>query len=276
MNSLFAQLSNWKTRLSHWLKHLAVGWVLKVMGKEEGVEKLVTGRFRLFFTPIVADVLLAEFDDVAPEPEIIASYKMFAPKWNFMKAAQFLVKCKPEAAALILNRWNQDPKFKDHAFKAQAITGVWLTAPPFVPELDKKIIPIIDLIVISNRPMIENMLKGLPFDAVMAYLGRTKFPMLNAVLGALPMEASVPLFYALKVNFPDMFNARIGKLPPATSGQIRAKIREIDEHTMKIQEYGIRIQECGVKIKNFEKADILLEKLIPPADQLPSSGGEKK
>ncbi|GEM_PF-2620425 len=267
MNSLFAQISNWKTRLSHWFKHKLVGWLLMVMGKEEGIERLLTGRSRLFFTPIIAEVLLTEFDDIAPEPEIIASNKMFAQKWNFFKAAQSLIKYKPEAAALILNQWNQNPKFKNHAFKAQAITGVWLMAPPFVPELDKKVIPIIDLIALSNKPMIENMLKTLTFDAVIAYLGRTKLPPLNPTLGALPMETLVPIFYALKTNFPQAFNDRIGKLPPATSGQVRAKMREIEEHQM-------RIQEHGMKIKNFEKTDVLLERLIPPPpDQLPSPEG---
>jgi hypothetical protein len=269
MNSLSAQWSNWMTRLSHWFKHLIVGWLLKLMGKEEGINKLVTGRFRLFCTPIIADILLTEFDDIAPEPEIIASYKMFALKWNFFRAAQSLIKCKPEAVALILNQWHQNPKFKNHAFKAQVIPQVMLIAPPFAPEIDK-VVSIVDLIAMSNKPLIENMLKTMFFDSVIAYVGRTKLPPLNATLAALPMETLVPIFYGLKANYPAAFNDRIGKLPPATSGQIRAKIREIDEHQL-------RIQEHGMKVKNFEKTDTLLERLIPPPpDQLPSPEGSDK
>lgn len=239
-----------------WISHQIARLILKILGMQKGIDFLVKYR-RL---KMAADLINNHFDIAAPWPECVASNNWFLRKWDFFNAAQFLIKCKAETAAAIFNEWHKNPKI---SFKPQAIMGIWLVAPPFAAEMDKAI-SIIDLIVITNKPLLGEMLTKMPFDAILSYVEKTQSVPLNAALAGLPPEAGVPIFAGLRTKNPDKFEFRMGKLPPATIGLVRAKIREIEAHV--------------VKMKNFEKTDALIGKtdsllgrlIAPPAPPEPA------
>lgn len=230
-----------------WIAQKIAQLILNILGMQKGVDFLI--KYRRI--GMAADLVNNHFDIAAPWPECVATGNLFLRKWDFFNAAQFLIKCKTETVVAIFNDWYKNPKI---SFKPQALMALWLTAPPFAAEMEN-IIKVVDLVVITNKPLLNDMMTKMASDAIISYMDKTQSVPLNATLATLPPESLVPIMVGLRAKNPDKFEFRMGKLPPAVMGLVRGKIREVESHV--------------IKMKNFEKADTLLGKLIPPPPVLP-------
>ncbi len=230
-----------------WIAQKIAQLILRILGMQKGVDFLIKYRR----VGMAADLVNNHFDIAAPWPECVATGNLFLRKWDFFNAGQFLIKCRTETVVAIFNDWYKNSKI---SFKPQAIMALWLTAPPFAAEMEN-IIKVVDLIVITNKPLLNDMMTKMASDAVISYMDKTQSVPLNATLATLPPESLVPIMVGLRAKNPDKFEFRIGKLPPAVMGLVRGKIREVESHV--------------IKMKNFEKADTLLGKLIPPPSPPP-------
>lgn len=160
-----------------------------------------------------AAVLLLErkFNQLAPKEEREASGEPFRMKWAFPDAAQFLVRCKPTAAAAVIHQYTKTP---DVSFRASVFVELLLTLPMISndPEKYEKVNEILSLVARVNQKLMGAVLENGQVKPAYELVSRIKEKEVPKAMRFTPVETGAYLLRKLRREDPGYYEVFEGKL----------------------------------------------------------------
>lgn len=162
---------------------------------------------------VAVGLLEGKFDQLAPWDERVASNEWYKKKWAFPDAAQFLVRCKPTAAAAVIHQYT---KTSDVSFRAAVFVELLLTLPMFskenAPENYGKVNEILSLVARINGSLMEDVLKKGQAKPAYELVSRIKEKEVPKAMRFTPVETGAYLLRKLRAEDPGYYEVFEGKL----------------------------------------------------------------